>query len=568
MIDFKKLFSQHLPRVVIILIILGLCIFALVWRLINLTVVNQHFLLTQCTERTVRDLVIPSYRGIILDRNNNPLAISTPVYALWIDPKKLDFTPSSDQLSQLAKLILLPEKEIHSLIQKNKKRQFVYLQRDLSPQIATQIKDLKIKGLFLEKQYRRFYPDGEITAPLIGFTNIDDEGQEGLELLYNQWLKGQSGLRKVLKDRYGEVVANLGLKKDPIPGQNLVLSIDSRLQYLAYNELVKGVQQFGAQYGSLVILNIHTGEILAMANAPSFNPNVRSNETNGNHKNRAVTDLYEPGSSVKTFAMTSALISGKYHLNSLINTHPGVWYVEGKKIDDDGHDEGVIDLTRILQVSSNVGMSKVILSIPHSVFLNLLSSLGFGQPTGINFPGESKGFINKNVSHSDFVYATVSFGYAITVNLLQLAHAYATLANDGVMVPLTLLKASAHPVNHPTQPIIPPKITAEIRSMLESVLKKGGGTATAARVYNYRVTGKTGTTRILGPHGYDRTAHNGFFVGIAPATRPELVVAVFLHKPTKKAYFGGDIAGPIFSKVMGDALRILNVPPDDIQTQH
>jgi len=568
MIYLKKLLSQHFPRVIVIVIILGISVSALLYRLINLTIVNQHFLVTQCTERTMRDMVIPSFRGIILDRNNDPLAVSTPVYALWIDPKKSDFTPSPLQLSQLSKLILLPVKEINFLIQKNKTRQFVYLQRDISPQVATQIKNLQIKGLFLEKQYRRFYPDGETIAPVIGFTNIDDEGQEGLELLYNQWLKGQSGLRRVLKDRYGEVVANIGMKKDPIPGQNIVLSIDSRLQYLAYNELVKGIQQFGAKYGSIVILNIHTGEILAMANAPSFNPNIRGNEINGNHKNRAVTDLYEPGSSIKTFAMTSALMSGKYHVNSMINTHPGYWLVEGKKIEDDGHDEGVIDLTRILQVSSNVGMSKVILTIPHHVFLNLLHQLGFGQPTGINFPGESDGYINKNAQTSDFVYATVSFGYAISANLLQLAHAYATLANNGVPVPLTILKVQSNQTIHSTTPIIPPKISEEIRSMLESVLKKGGGTATAAKVYNYRVTGKTGTTRILGPHGYDKTAHNSFFVGVAPATRPELVVAVFLHKPAKKAYLGGDVAGPIFSRVMGDALRILNVPPDDIQTQH
>lgn len=572
MTNLKSLFAQHTTRLLLVGLVLLIFVSALLYRLVSLSIIHQKFLLDQCAERTVREVVIPSYRGIISDRNNEPLAISTPVYALWVDPKKLNFSPSPEALSELAKLIAVSPQEINVILTKNKHRQFVYLQRDLSPQIADNIKQLHINGLFLEKQYRRFYPDGEIIAPVIGFTNIDDQGQEGLELQYNQWLSGQAGLRKVLKDRYGEVVADLGLKKDPLPGRNLTLSIDSRLQYLAYNELVKGIQEFGAEYGSIVIINIHTGEILAMANAPSFNPNIRSNEKSGAHKNHAVTDLFEPGSTVKTFAMTSALMTGKYHVNSLINTHPGYWYVEGEKIDDDGHDEGVIDLTRILQVSSNVGMSKIILTVPRNVFLGLLSQLGFAKPSGINFPGENIGLINSHAEHSAFVYATVSFGYAISVNLLQLAHAYATLANNGVPVPLTLLKlddeSKAAIMAKKTTPVIPPNVTEEIRTMLESVLKKGGGTATAARVYNYRVTGKTGTTRILGPHGYEKTAHNSFFAGIAPATRPEIVVALELHKPTKKAYFGGDVAGPIFAKVMGNALRILNVEPDDIQPQH
>ena len=558
--------SNHSKRLWTLAILLGLGVLALLYRLLDLSVIDQKFLKTQINERTVRTVVIPTYRGIITDRNNRPLAVSTPVYALWIDPKKIDFSPSLQNLLQLSRLINIPVNTINLLLLKNKRREFIYLKRDISPPLSEQIKNLNIKGLFLEKQYRRFYPDGETSAQIIGFTNIDDQGQEGIELQYNQWLQGQSGLKKVLKDRYGQEAANLSLIRPPIPGHDLILSIDSRLQYLAYQELLKGAAEFGAVSGSIVILNIHTGEILAMANVPSYNPNNRAPEKNGNYRNRAVTDIFEPGSTIKTFAMTTALLSGKYHPGSLINTHPGYWYVNGKKIQDE-HNQGVISLTRILQVSSNVGISKIMLSLPSAFFLNFLHKMGFAYPAGIHFPGENSGLINKAAAHSPFVYATVSFGYAISVNLLQLAHAYATLANNGLKIPLSLLKLdSSHILSSSSQQVITPKAAAEIREMLEYVLKQGG-TATAARVYDYRVTGKTGTTRILGPHGYEKNAHNSIFVGIAPATHPELVVAVMLHAPSKKAYLGGFVAGPIFSKVMGDSLRILNVAPDNIQPQ-
>jgi cell division protein FtsI (penicillin-binding protein 3) len=553
---------HHSRRLWIVGIILGLCVTALIFRLIDLGIINRSFLLAQCAERTIRDVVIPSYRGIITDRNGEPLAISTPVYAAWVNPKTV--TMDKTQLAHLSVLLEMPVQKIQFLIQKNSHKEFVYLRRDLPPETAKQIKQLDITGLAFEKQYRRFYPEGESTAQILGFTNIDDIGQEGIELAYNQWLQGSPGLKKILKDRYGNAVADLGTIREPIPGKNLTLSIDSRLQYIAYNALLDGVNKFGASSGSIVILNIHTGEILAMANVPTYNPNARPAEVNGDYRNRAVTDLFEPGSTVKAIAMTTALSTGRFTPNSTVNTSPGYWYVEGKKIDDDGYNNGVIDMTKILEVSSNVGMSKVMLSLPsHRLFIDMLNNLGFGQTTGIHFPGESPGYINKAALHSSFVYATLSFGYSISVNLLQLAHTYATLANNGIKIPLSLLKLDEAPKSGIQ--VVRPEISLEIRTMLESVLHRGG-TAVHIQVPGYRVTGKTGTTRLLGPHGYDKTRHNGMFVGIAPASSPELVVAVMMHDPRKKAYFGGDINAPVFSTVMSQSLRILNIPPDDLKT--
>jgi len=551
----------HFRRLVVVVILLGIVISALVSRLVDLSVIKRHFLQTQWSQRAIRQIVIPAYRGMITDRNGEPLAISTPVYAAWIDPTKVVLT--KDQLSSIAKLISMDPTELRTQLHKNKNKRFVYLKRDLSPAIETELNNLNIKGLFLERQYQRFYPDGEASSQLVGFTNIDDIGQDGLELQFNAWLSGTPGLKKIIQDRYGNEVSSLGTIHEPVPGHNLMLSIDNRLQYLAYHELDKGVKEFGAHDGSIIILDVKTGEILAMANAPSFNPNRRPSGESGIYRNHAVTDLFEPGSTMKTIAMATALSSGKFTPHSMVDTNPGYWMVDDKKIDDDGYNNGVISLTRVLEVSSNVGISKTILSLPAHLFINMIHAFGFVQPTGLGFPGESDGHIANNAEHSPFVLATITFGYGISVNLLQLAHAYQIIANDGKDIPLSLFVANT-PVK--AKQVISPKVAGELRMMLESVLDKGGGTAVAARVPNYVISGKTGTTRILGPHGYEKNHHNGVFVGMAPASNPRLVIAVILRDPTKKAYFGGDIAGPVFAKVMGDALRILNVPPDNTST--
>jgi len=558
---FPQAEPSHLRRLVTVIVLLGFIIAALVFRLVDLSVIKRHFLQNQWSQRAIREIIIPAYRGMITDRNGQPLAVSTPVYAAWVDPTK--FSVSRSQISTLAKFLSLEPNQLEDQLRKAKNKRFIYLKRDLSPSIATDLENLNIKGLFLDRQYRRFYPEGEASSQLIGFTNIDDSGQEGLELEYDNWLAGKPGLKKVIQDRYGNEVSDLGTLREPTPGHNLLLSVDNRLQYLAYHELDEGVHEFGAQSGSIIILDVKTGEILAMANAPSFNPNSRPTAESGIYRNRVVTDLFEPGSTMKTIAMATALSTRKFKPDSLIDTSPGYWMVDNKKVDDDGFNNGVITLTRVLQVSSNVGISKIVLSLPPNLFLNMIHALGFTQPTGIHFPGESDGYIAANAQHSAFVLATITFGYGISVNLLQLGHAYLTLANDGQQVPLSLLKVDAAPKS---KQIIPASVALQLRTMLETVLDRGGGTAVAARVPNYIISGKTGTTRILGPHGYETNHHNAVFVGMAPATNPRLVIAVVLHDPTKKAYFGGDVAGPVFAKVMGDALRILNVPPDNTST--
>lgn len=370
-----------------------------------------------------------------------------------------------------------------------------------------------------------------------------------------------TGFGKVLKDRYGNTVADESTIKPQQPGQNLVLSIDSRIQYIAYRELLNGVQQFHAVSGSAVVLNVKTGEILAMVNVPSYNPNLRPTHEDDRYRNRAVTDVFEPGSTIKTFAVETALASGKFTPDSTVDTAPGWIMVDGKKVSDDGYNNGVVDLTTILKVSSNVGMTKVILNTSNHALYNTLHTLGFGQITNSEFPGERSGELINRPVWSPFVLATLSFGYGVSVTTLQLAQAYATLANGGIKKPVTFLKINQPPAG---EQVLDPKITHELLTMLESVLYDKGGTAPAARIPGYYVTGKTGTARILGPHGYEKDHHNGMFVGIAPASNPQLVVAIMIHDPQGAKYFGGDVAAPEFSRIMAQALRLLNIPPDNL----
>lgn len=553
--------TGYRSRYFIIIAILLLATLGLVGRLVYLTIINRAFLQGQGNARTLRTVEVPAYRGMVLDRNGEPLAISTPVVSIWINPQ--DFAPEQTDLNKLAALLQIPRKEIRARIKKADDREFVYLKRGVDPNVGAAIKGLGISGLYLQNEYRRYYPEGEVTAHILGFTNIDDHGQEGLELAYNNWLQGVSGLKRVLKDRLGHIVADVDVIRAPKPGHNLTLSVDRRIQYFAYQELAAGVNKYKARSGSVVVLDINTGEILAMANYPSYNPNNRPAIEDERYRNRAVTDLFEPGSTIKSFAMATALASGKYQVDSRIDTSPG-WFMIGKnKVDDDGHNNGVIDLTQILQVSSNVGMSKVITSLPPESFWQVLHNVGFGQVTESGFPGERSGVLINYPVWDPFVLATMSFGYGMSVTALQLAQAYAVLGAYGVKRPVSLLKISAPPAG---KQVIPHQVAQDILTMLESVLVKGG-TAPLARVPGYRVTGKTGTARISGPHGYEKNHHTSIFVGIAPASRPRLVVAVVLHDPMGAAYYGGYTSGPIFSHIMGQALRLLNVPPDDLNSQ-
>jgi cell division protein FtsI (penicillin-binding protein 3) len=545
-------------RLWVIVIILSVIALGLVGRLIDLTVINRQFLQDQGNARTLRNLTIPAHRGMILDRQGEPLAISTPVDAAWIDPTA--FNPTAVQLKSLSRLLHLSSQTIQEQSARAGDKEFIYLKRGLNPNLGRQIKTLKIPGLFLQSQYHRYYPEGPVMAHVLGLTNVDDEGQEGLELAFNNWLEGESGLKKVIKDRLGHVIAEVRSIREPKPGHDLQLSIDKRIQYIAYRELKTGVEKYNADSGSAVLLNVQTGEILAMVNWPSYNPNDRLNTQDGHYRNRALTDLFEPGSTIKSFSMASVLASGLFTPSSEIDTSPGWMIVAGKRIADE-HNNGILDLTKILQISSNVGMSKLVLSLPPNNLWNTLHDVGFGQVSHSGFPGERMGSLPHFQVWNPFVLATLSFGYGLSVTALQLAQAYAVLAHQGIKIPVTFLKLQGDPPQG--QKVIDPGVARKVLDMLESVLTQGG-TAPLARVPGYRVTGKTGTARIVGPEGYEKHHYNSIFIGIAPASQPRLVLAVVLHDPKGHFYYGGYTAGPIFSHIMGSTLHLLNVPPDDL----
>jgi cell division protein FtsI (penicillin-binding protein 3) len=553
-------FSSSGRRFWAIIIILSVIVLGLIARLIDLTIINRQFLQNQGNARTLRSLLIPAHRGMILDRHGAALAISTPVNAVWLDPSI--FRPSVMQLRLLSQLLHMPTSLIQEQCARGQDKEFVYLKRGLSPSLATQIKSLKIPGIFLQDEYHRYYPEGAVMAQVIGLTNIDDQGQEGLELAYNNWLEGRSGLRKVIKDRLGHIVADVRSIRLPQPGHDLQLSIDKRIQYIAYRELKAGVEKYKANSGSAVVLDVRTGEILAITNWPSYNPNLRFSNQSDYYRNRALTDVFEPGSTIKSFSMASVLASGRFTPASQIDTSPGWMLVAGKRIADE-HNNGIMDLRRILQISSNVGMSKLVLSLPAENLCKVLHDVGFGQVSRSGFPGERAGSLPHFRIWNPFVLATLSFGYGLSVTALQLAQAYAVLAHEGTKMPVTFLKVTGTPPAG--QHVINPAVAHAVLSMLESVLTQDG-TAPLARVPGYRVTGKTGTARIVGARGYEKHRYNSIFIGIAPASHPRLLVTVVLHDPKGRLYYGGYTAGPLFSHIMSNTLHLLNITPDDVSS--
>lgn len=539
-----------------LVVFLLLAVAGLIWRMIDLSVVNRSFLLGQGEARSSRIIDIPAYRGMILDRNGDPLAISTPVDAVWINPRQ--FEKSNPLTSSLSKLLGFSSLEFKKRLNKSDRKSFVYLKHGVEPQIIAQIRALHLPGVYFQREYRRFYPEGEVTAHILGFTNLDDQGQEGIELGYNQWLAGVPGKRQVTKNRLGDIISNVSILRQPSPGHDLVLSIDRRIQYLAYSELKAGVEKFQATSGTAIVLDARTGEILAMVNQPSYNPNKRlTSHDDGRFRNRAVTDTFEPGSTIKTFSVLTALTSGKYTPDSIVDTSPGWFMLQNKKVQDE-HNNGSINLTTILQKSSNVGIAKVILSLPSHALWNTLHTVGLGQMTQVNFPGERSGLLVDRVVWPPFALATLSFGYGLSTTALQLTQAYAIIASHGIKYPVSLLK-----LNEPAQGtrVFDEKPVTQVIAMLESVLKSGG-TATHGHVAGYRVAGKTGTARLVEKYGYAKHRYNSLFIGMAPASHPRLVVAVILNDPKGKHYYGGETAAPIFSTVMGGALRLLHIPQD------
>lgn len=528
------------------------------FRVFDLAILDQHFLRDQSNQRVLRLVSTPAFRGMILDRYGFPLAVSTSVYSVWVNPK--EYSLSNQQLSHLSQLLGLKSVDLIANIEKAKKKnkEFIYLKRGLSPTLGTTIKKLGIPGIYLQKDYRRYYSEGEIAAQLIGLTNIDDQGQEGLELAYNQWLQGEPGKKWVIKDRLGRTISEVQTIQEQKSGHDLVLSIDKRIQYLAYRELLAGVTENKATSGSAIVLDVQTGEVLAMVNQPSFNPNNRVGSRKESIRNRAITDTFEPGSTMKAFSIASALDSGKYSPDTLIDTYPG-WIRVGHNVVKDENNNGLLTVRQIMEKSSNVGTTKMILSLPPNQLWSLLHRVGFGEVTGIGFPGEQGGSLVKHDPWGSFVLATLSWGYGISVNALQLARAYAVIANQGIKLPVSLLRLDKPPVG---ERVMSEASTKAMLDLLESVVTVDGGTGNRARIPGYRVAGKTGTAKLAGIGGYEKHRYIASFVGIAPLDHPRLVVAVIIHEPHGKYYHGGSVSGPVFQKIMEESLRILNVPPD------
>lgn len=546
----------HYRRLITVSVFFVMLLGAVVFRMVDLTVWHRQFLKGQGDARSLRVQSIPAYRGMITDRQGTPLAISTPVQSLWVNPR--EFAPDSKQLASLAQLLGLPVKTLSNHVSQASTREFIYLKRQLPPMVAKQIAALDIPGVNFQQEFKRYYPEGDSTAQLIGFTNIDDTGIEGLELAYQDWLMGLEGRKRVVKDRTGRIIEELGVLREPRPGHDLVLSIDRRIQYLAYHELQSTLEQFAAKSGSVVVLDTQNGEILAAANYPSYNPNARARYTRDSYRNKAITDTFEPGSVIKPFSIASALSSGQVKPDSIFDTRPGWMSLHGHAIRD-VHNYGVLDVTGVLQHSSNIGVTKMILLSPPAQLINLLRRCGFGQRTESGYPGESDGSIVKAKNANPFVLATLGFGYGMSSTALQLAKGYLVFANHGELLPVTLLHSDEHAAG---EMVLDAKTADQVLGMLEAVLGEEG-TGKQARVAGYRVAGKTGTARIAGKNGYKERRYIASFVGIAPVSKPRLVVAVIIHEPTRNGYYATAVAAPLFSKVMAGALRILDVPPDN-----
>ncbi len=524
--------------------------------MVDLTVLHRQFLQGQGNARSLRVVDIPAYRGMITDRNGTPLAISTPVESVWVNPK--EFSPDEEQFMQFAKYLNLTPKQLSRKVVDAQNREFLYLKRQLPPPLSKKIKALKIPGVNFQKEFKRFYPDSDSISQLIGFTNVDDQGLEGIELAYQDWLMGVVGKKRVIKDRLGRVIEELGVLKEPRPGHELSLSIDRRLQYLAYSELTKTVEEFAAKSGSVVVLDAENGEILAMANVPSYNPNSRGRYDKDSYRNRALTDTFEPGSVIKPFSIASALETGLFTPNTIIDTNPSWMSVQGRTVRD-VHNYGVLDVTGVLQHSSNVGVTKMVLASPPEQLIGLLQRSGFGQKTESTYPGESDGSIVKAKDAKPFVLATLAFGYGMSATALQLAKASLIFANGGKLIPVTIIH---NDTPTPGVQVIQSKTAEQVLAMMEAVLGKDG-TGKSARVPGYRVAGKTGTARIAGKNGYKDRKYIASFIGIAPVSKPKFIVVVIVHEPTRKGYYAAAVAAPLFSKVMAGSLRLFNIPADD-----
>ncbi len=541
-----------------VLACLGLGMAALLVRAVDLQVLKKDFLQGEGDARHLRVIAMPAHRGMIVDRNDEPLAISTPVDTVWANPQEV--TAERATLVKLAHALGMKREELMQRLGEDSKREFVYLRRHVNPSLAGSVMDLKVPGVSLQREYRRYYPMGEVAAHVLGFTNIDDKGQEGLELAYNDWLAGVPGAKRVIRDRLGRAVDDVEQIRAPRPGERLRLTLDKRLQYLAYRELKAAVKAHGARSGSVVLMDPRSGDVLAMVNQPAYNPNNRKGLSGGRYRNRAVTDVFEPGSTMKPLTIAAALESGTYRPASLVDTSPGRIRVSGHTIRD-VRNYGPIDLATVIQKSSNVGASKIALSLEPQALWSLYDGVGFGRPTGSGFPGESAGVMSDFTHWRELERATLAFGYGLSVTPLQLAQAYSALANDGRLPQAGFILNDQRPAPHP---VMQPETARAVRLMLEQVVNVGGSGRLAA-VPGYRVAGKTGTARKSGVGGYVDERYVAVFAGMAPATDPRLVMVVMINEPSRGQYYGGQVAAPVFSRVMSGALRLLDVAPDDLE---
>jgi cell division protein FtsI (penicillin-binding protein 3) len=532
----------------------------LVGRVLSLQVLDtdrgHEFLQGQGEMRAVRTTEIPAYRGVISDRHGEPLAVSTPVVSIWANPAVLK---SSGRLPELASALGMPLEDLKDKLERFAKKQFMYLERHQVPGVARKILEMRVSGVYGEREYQRFYPAGEVTAHVVGFTNLDDEGITGLELAYEDWLRGEPGKKKIIKDLHGDVVRDIGVVRAASPGRDLVLSIDLRLQYLQHSELQRAMTITGAESGTIVTLDSRTGEILAMVNSPVYNPNNRGGVKLASMRNRAVTDVYEPGSTMKPLTVAAAIETGLFTTQSIIDTAPGRIRV-GRKTLQDPANYGEISVSRVLEKSSQVGITKIALEIGHEPIWNMFNRFGMGQSPGIGFPGESSGILPTRSKWHEIEKVTLAFGYGLTASPLQLAHAYTVFANEGVLPQLSLLALQGQtPEGHV---VLAPEVAETILHVLQRVTGEHG-TAKKARVPGYQVGGKTGTVHKVGPGGYIDDQYVALFVGVAPIENPRIVTAVILNQPKGDSYGGGSAAAPVFSRVTAGALRLLNVAPSE-----
>ena len=541
----------------LVLAAFALVAFALVARAVEIQVLDRDFLQTQGQARHLRVMEVPAHRGMIQDRRGEPVAVSTPVDSIWGHPEEL--LESDKAVDKLADALDRAVDELHEYLEERSEREFVYLKRHLAPEEAEAVLALDLPGVYSQREYRRYYPAGEVASQLLGFTNIDDEGQEGLELAYEGWLQGHSGSKEVLRDRLGRIIDDVESLESPRPGEDLQTSIDLRLQYVAYRELKAAVNEHGADAGSMVLLDPETGEVLAMVNQPAFNPNNRRGSTTREVRNRATVDLLEPGSAIKPFIAAAAMEQEPDVVGETFDTSPGERRFADHSVRDI-RDYGELDLTGILAKSSNIGITKLAMELEPRDTWQTLEDLGFGSLTASGFPGEAPGHMPHWQDWREIGQVTNAYGYGLSMTPLQLAKAYAAIANGGEMAEASLLRRESEPY---TRQALSPGVADELRSMLEEVVGPGGTGARAA-VPGYRVAGKTGTVVKSGANGYSEDDYLSVFAGMLPASDPRLVGVVVIDNPRGEDYYGGAVAAPVFSRVMDDAMRLLDVPRDHI----